>query len=55
MWLMRNRPQIAEWVIGTWLSHVHSLNRYASDVRSETWDPLLNFHSFGTDSVGRRM
>jgi phosphoglycerate dehydrogenase-like enzyme len=55
--LTRNesRPQIAEWVIGTWLSHVHSLNRYARDQLNEVWKPLVDFNAFGTDSVGRRM
>lgn len=42
-------------MIGTWLSHVYSLNRYAMDQQREAWNPLVDFNAFGTDSVGRRM
>lgn len=50
-----SRPQIAEWVIGTWLSHVHALAKYTMDKETETWAPKISFPTFGTDSVGRRM
>lgn len=53
--LICDSPQIAEWVIGTWLSHVHVLNKYAMDKETETWAPKVSYPSFGTDSVGRRM
>lgn len=52
---MRYRPQIAEWVIGTWISHLYGLNHYSKYQDNEDWHPKTDMRAFGTDSVGRRM
>ncbi|KAI0592885.1 D-isomer specific 2-hydroxyacid dehydrogenase [Biscogniauxia sp. FL1348] len=46
-------PQIAEWVIGTWLSHQHHFLKYASLMKSGTWPNLFEYPV--EDSPGLRM
>lgn len=47
------RPQIAEWVIGTWLSHEHHFQVYAEQQKQELWRPRLEMEV--NVSTGRRM
>ncbi|KAF7557525.1 hypothetical protein G7046_g6015 [Stylonectria norvegica] len=46
-------PQIAEWVIGLYLSHEHHFQIYAEQQREELWRPRLELGV--SDSHGRRM
>ncbi|KAI1491564.1 D-isomer specific 2-hydroxyacid dehydrogenase [Biscogniauxia mediterranea] len=46
-------PQIAEWVIGTWLSHQHHFLKYVSFMSSGTWPNI--FEDTVEDSPGLRM
>lgn len=48
-----DRPQIAEWVIGSWLSSQHHFLRYAENQKQGFWEgPMaVDFE----DSVGLRM
>ncbi|KAF7548636.1 hypothetical protein G7Z17_g6944 [Cylindrodendrum hubeiense] len=46
-------PQIAEWVIGTWLSHEHHFQVYAEQQKQELWRPRLEMQV--NVSTGRRM
>ncbi|KAI1073474.1 hypothetical protein F5B20DRAFT_566983 [Whalleya microplaca] len=46
-------PQIAEWVIGTWLSHQHNFMRHAADMKTGHWSSP--FVSHVQDSAGLRM
>jgi phosphoglycerate dehydrogenase-like enzyme len=34
-------PQIAEWVIGAWLSHQHHFPRYQEQMKTGYWEPPL--------------
>jgi hypothetical protein len=47
------RPQIAEWVISSWLSHTHHLRKYAEDMKTGRWEN--SYESPVTDSVGATM
>ncbi|KAJ9137898.1 2-hydroxyacid dehydrogenase [Pleurostoma richardsiae] len=46
-------PQIAEWVIGTWLASSHHLLRYANFMNKSHWD--LHYLHDVEDSAGLRM
>ncbi|OLN81915.1 D-2-hydroxyacid dehydrogenase 1 [Colletotrichum chlorophyti] len=46
-------PQIAEWVIGTWLSSQHHFPRYAANQREGFWESPMAVNV--EDSVGLRM
>ncbi|KAI0124192.1 D-isomer specific 2-hydroxyacid dehydrogenase [Xylariales sp. AK1849] len=46
-------PQIAEWVIGAWLSHQHHFSRYEQQMKRGFWEPL--YTSRVEDSTGARM
>lgn len=47
------RPQIAEWVIGAYLSHQHHFHVYAEQQKQQLWRPRLEL---GVQvSTGRRM
>lgn len=46
-------PQIAEWVIGSWLSHQHQFSRYAGHMQQGYWEPP--YKSEIDDSTGLRM
>ncbi|KAH7311315.1 D-isomer specific 2-hydroxyacid dehydrogenase [Stachybotrys elegans] len=46
-------PQIAEWVIGSWLSFSHHFAKYAQDMKTGTWEAYND--SPVTDSLGARM
>ncbi|CAJ2513996.1 Uu.00g021150.m01.CDS01 [Anthostomella pinea] len=46
-------PQIAEWVIGTWLSHGHKFQRYASLMETGKWEQSFDVRV--QDSPGLRM
>ncbi|KAI1863710.1 hypothetical protein JX265_003847 [Neoarthrinium moseri] len=46
-------PQIAEWVIGTWISHQHHFSRYESQMRRGYWEPP--YSSRVQDSTRARM
>ncbi|KAI0012991.1 hypothetical protein F4779DRAFT_566537 [Xylariaceae sp. FL0662B] len=46
-------PQIAEWVIGVWLSHQHNFLRHATDMKKGYWASPFELHA--QDSTGLRM
>ncbi|KIW47949.1 uncharacterized protein PV06_00597 [Exophiala oligosperma] len=46
-------PQIAEWVIGSWLSHQHQFLKFSNYMKEGYWEPL--FQSTFQDSWGLRM
>ncbi|KAJ9500553.1 hypothetical protein H2202_003769 [Exophiala xenobiotica] len=46
-------PQIAEWVIGSWLSHQHQFRKFSGYMNQGYWEPL--FQSSFQDSQGLRM
>ncbi|KUI73814.1 D-2-hydroxyacid dehydrogenase [Cytospora mali] len=46
-------PQIAEWVIGSWLSFQHHFARYHEQMKIGYWEPM--FKSTVKDSAGARM
>ncbi|GKT42922.1 D-2-hydroxyacid dehydrogenase [Colletotrichum spaethianum] len=46
-------PQIAEWVIGTWLSSQHHFLRYAENMKEGLWDTSIAANT--EDSVSLRM
>ncbi|KAI1497249.1 D-isomer specific 2-hydroxyacid dehydrogenase [Biscogniauxia marginata] len=46
-------PQIAEWVIGTWLSHQHHFLKHASLMKTATWPPVFEYPV--EDSPGLRL
>ncbi|ROW04911.1 hypothetical protein VPNG_07047 [Cytospora leucostoma] len=46
-------PQIAEWVIGSWLSFQHHFVRYHEQMKAGYWEPM--FKSTVEDSAGARM
>lgn len=46
-------PQIAEWVIGTWLSHQHHFSRYEAQMKRGYWEPT--YASKVEDSTATRM
>lgn len=46
-------PQIAEWVIGTWLASQHSFSKFAENQQRSRWDTLPSVKV--EDSVGLRM
>lgn len=47
------RPQIAEWVISTWLASQHNLYSYVERMKKGVWE--ADHISTVDDSVGRRM
>ncbi|KIV85050.1 hypothetical protein PV11_00786 [Exophiala sideris] len=47
-------PQIAEWVIGTWLSHQHQFPKYAAYQKEGYWEPVHKTPLF-QDSWSLRM
>ncbi|KAI1470498.1 uncharacterized protein F4812DRAFT_417834 [Daldinia caldariorum] len=46
-------PQIAEWVIGAWLSHQHIFMHYLSNMKTGTWE--APFAAAVNDSTGQRI
>jgi lactate dehydrogenase-like 2-hydroxyacid dehydrogenase len=46
-------PQIAEWVIGSWLSFQHRFSRYTKHMLEGYWEPP--YKSEAEDSLGMRM
>ncbi|KAI5861934.1 hypothetical protein GGS23DRAFT_119731 [Durotheca rogersii] len=46
-------PQIAEWVIGAWLSHQHHFQRYAAHMKTGYWESPFATHI--EDSTGLRV
>ncbi|KAI1849956.1 hypothetical protein JX266_004335 [Neoarthrinium moseri] len=46
-------PQIAEWVIASWLSHQHHFTRYAEQMKTGQWEPPTR--STVQDSTAARM
>ncbi|KKY30052.1 putative 2-hydroxyacid dehydrogenase [Diaporthe ampelina] len=52
-WLGHETPQIAEWVIGSWLSFQHHFVRYHEQMKTGYWEPM--FKSTVEDSAGARM
>ncbi|KIX02708.1 uncharacterized protein Z518_08650 [Rhinocladiella mackenziei CBS 650.93] len=46
-------PQIAEWVIGTWLSHQHQFGKYGDYMKKSYWEPA--YQASFEDSSGLRM
>ncbi|OTA98092.1 hypothetical protein M426DRAFT_326261 [Hypoxylon sp. CI-4A] len=46
-------PQIAEWVIGAWLSHEHGFRRYAENMKTAHWESP--FASNARDSTAQRV